>query len=104
MGLDNRVVETRGGPLSADGVVVRGVQNIQAPGRVSQARDVTDILSQEREFVTDIPDPGNLTFTLLYNPADPEHQDLEQKFLQGQQITWEWLIQAPNTPLSLIHI
>lgn len=69
-----------GGSSPAGYATIRGVEGLQGPTGTKATIDVTAIDDVARQFVADLPDFGNLTFTLFWDPSDVNHQTLLTSF------------------------
>ncbi len=50
------------------------VLNISGPNTSKSDIEVTHLQSTAKEFISDLPDPGELTFTISYDFDDTQHQ------------------------------
>lgn len=60
--------------------LIKGVEGVQGPTGTKATIDVTAIDDTARQYVADLPDFGNLTFTLFWDPAETTHQNLLTAF------------------------
>ena len=67
-------INTTGSALYRAGKLVEGVSNIATQGASAPEVDVTTLISEKREYFVGIADPGSVTFTMNFNPADPVHK------------------------------
>lgn len=59
---------------------IRGVEGFQGPTASKPDIDVTAIDDSAAQFVAGIPDYGNVTFDLFWDPAETTHQNLKTAF------------------------
>ncbi len=59
---------------------IRGVEGFQGPTASKPDIDVTAIDDTAAQFLSGIPDYGNITFDLFWDPADSNHQALKTAF------------------------
>jgi len=64
------------------------------PGATSQRFPIGDVLDGVRRYANDIPNPGNATFVMNFNPADPVHAGLLAKQKSGETIKFEYRVQG----------
>ena len=87
----HRSIIARGAALFRNGAFVKGMTGLGVPGVSAPEVDVSSIVSQAREFVLDIPDPGTASFGLIYNPADPVHKAMYADLATGKIASYEWI-------------
>ncbi len=59
---------------------IRGVEGFQGPTASKPDIDVTAIDDTAAQFLAGIPDYGNVTFDLFWDPAESNHQTLKAAF------------------------
>lgn len=77
----------------AGGTTVATIGNVADLGEFggqSDDIDVTNLDSTAKEFLTGLPDNGEVTLQLNLNPADAIHQDLMAK--NGNGVRYPWLV------------
>ncbi len=91
---------------------IRGVEGFQGPTGTKGTIDVTAIDDSAKQFVADLPDYGQVSFDLFWDPDEASHYDLKAAFdtvnstdnfrinpsddsgkiilFVGEVIGWEW--------------
>lgn len=67
-----------GSPVSY--LTIRGVEGFQGPTASKPDIDVTAIDDTASQFLSGVPDYGNVTFDLFWDPADTTHQAIKAEF------------------------
>lgn len=83
---------------------VAGVQDIDGPEYTTDAEDVTahDSPNAFEEKVPTIKRSGEITFPIVYDPADPTHASLIDVWQDRDTVAWQ--IVAPTTPAETIEV
>lgn len=77
----------RGSAIYIDNVLLEGAENISLAGQTAQILEATPLNSKVRIYGTDIPNAGNATFGLIYNPTNSVHQKLKSSLETGKDIS-----------------
>ena len=79
-----------GGESPPDFVTIANLATISRTGRSADEIDFTHLASEGgyREFRQGFKDGGEIGFDMHFNPTEPSHIDLLQRFLDGQVIDW----------------
>lgn len=88
----NRNVLSRGAPLFAGDDLIEGIVpgSISVPGATSPRFPGGDVLDDVREYELDIPEPGNASFAIHFNAADPVHKKLRDYQENNTVVQFEW--------------
>lgn len=62
--------------------------NIKPPGLANEPVETTHLTSTWKTRIATIPDGGETTFTVEYDPADTGHQDIADNLAAGTEATW----------------
>ena len=73
--MGSTAIDTFGTTLSIDGVPITQVQDISGPNLSTDTDEITNHSSpdQVEEFIATIKRTGEISFPLVYNPADASH-------------------------------
>ena len=89
-----RVIKLRGGTLYKGDQRIQGIAvgSIAIPGILAAQIDISPQNVEERQFISDLDNPGACTFQLIFNPADPLHKKMYDE--QGEDIesTYKWIV------------
>ncbi len=75
------------------------VKDITPPPLEMGTVETTHLASSAREFMATIPDGGEVTFNLEYDPADTQHIALYTSF--GAKTIETWRIDLPGTAVNI---
>jgi hypothetical protein len=89
-------IDTFGTTISIDGVPIPQVQDIDGPGGSTDTDEITNHTSPGgfEEFIATILRSGEVTFPLVFNPANAAHQALDAAW-RGKTLD-EYVITAPD--------
>ena len=71
-------VSTTSSPLSYSAIA--GVEGISGSGQTKNEIDVTAISDTSMKFVADLPNFGEFSFSLFWDPSETTHQNLKTNF------------------------
>jgi hypothetical protein len=82
--------------ISASMELIPQVREVTPPALEMGTAETTHLLSSAREHVATIPDPGEVSFTLEWDPDDATHEQLWDYFTGKTMCSWK--IQFINSP------
>ena len=68
---------------------IDGISNLSGPSASTDQLDVTTLDGSARVFIAGLLEPGEVTFTAFYDPADPVQKRIEDDFTAGTAVDYK---------------